>query len=459
MKIVFVHPPIPYLADRKVAPPLGILYMAAYLREKIKGIELKVIDQNLSDEIDLGACLQEVINEPADVYALSFGTTQYTYAVEISKAIKRTYPKAVVICGGAHAAAVPEETLSDTGCDCICVTEGEVTVYELVKAVMEQQYDFSNIPGIYYKPNGVNGIFTAKRELIKDLDTLPFPARDLVPIKEYSRTISSNNAANIITARGCPGRCIFCAQSMWDNKLRIRSVENIIAEIDEIREQYGVRYILFVDDTLTTHRDRILHLCEELKKRDIVWRGWTRANYMDEELAKIMHDSGCESLCVGVESGSQKILDTLKKHTTVEQNYNAMMVIKNSGIAARASLVIGAPGETWDTINETLDFLVRVQPDDWLVNTFIPIPGCEAFVHPERFGMKLLGKKANDNMSFYDKFVILDTDKCKADRDIMEYENLSCGEIKKMQDYLNKKLTELCTGYLCRKDKKGFMFF
>jgi anaerobic magnesium-protoporphyrin IX monomethyl ester cyclase len=456
MKLVFIHPPTPSISDRKVSPPLGILYLAAYLREKMKDLEIKVIDQNLIDDPNLATYVREAVSEPADVYAVSFGTTQYSYAVAISRALKETYPEAVIICGGVHASVLPQETLEDTNCDFVCLNEGEITLYELVKALSNRENDYLHISNLHYKDKGGQRVFTTKRNLIKNLNELPFPARDLVKIGEYSKTINNENAANVITARGCPGKCIFCSQDIWENRPRLRSVDNIIAEIDQIKKLYRIKNILFLDDTLTSHRTRILDLCEKLKTRGIIWRGWTRANYIDEKLAQLMRNSGCESLCIGIESGSQKILDSLRKKITVEQNYNAMMAIKRAGINARASLIVGSPGETWDTLNETLNFMEKIQPDDWLVNIFTPLPGSESFTYPERFGIHLLKNEAT-NMEFYDKFMILEAKQSK--HNLMDYDNLPYSEIIMMHDYLNDELKWRCAGPLYREDKKGFMFF
>lgn len=440
MRIVLIHPPIPSMADRRVSPPLGILYIASYLRERFSNITIDVIDQNLNDDISVKESVNQVLNRPADIYGLSFGTTQYKYVVAISRALKERYPDSMVVCGGAHASAEPGETLEDTRCDLIVESEGEETMMELVKNRIQRKNSPHEVKGLYYLSEDKEVIYTGARQFITDLNVLPIPARDLINLDKYTRTINGEKATTIITSRGCPARCIFCSQHSWRYKLRMRSVENIIAEIDEIQEKFGINNFLFLDDTLTAEKGRIFKLCDELKKRNIMWRGWTRANAISNDLADKMAASNCKVLCIGVESGSQKILDNLKKGTQVEQNREAIKIIKKVGMSCRVSLMVGAPGETWETVNKTVDFVLETQPDDWLLSIFVPVPGSEAFRYPEKFKLKIL--KGKDRISFYDNFFVTGGEMISGK--VIEYPNLQMREIEEMRDYIYNALMEKC---------------
>jgi len=438
MKLCLIHPPIPFLNDRKVAPPLGILYIGAHLRNEMPEVETTILDQNLLDDISVEACVEQVLSVDADVYGLSYGTTQYEYVVTISKAIKKAHPKAIILHGGAHADALPAETLIDSGGDIVMASEGEISMLELMRT-LDSGGDISEVLGLYYMEDGKLK-FTGDRPLIRNLDDIPLPARDLVDMSEYTRTINGVAATPIITARGCPGKCIFCSQKMWRNRVRFRSVENIVAEIDEIYEKYDIRNILFLDDTLTASKKRMMALCKELKARKIQWRGWTRANSMDQELADTMADAGCLALCIGVESGSQTMLDTMKKQTSVDANARAIAEIKKSGMYARASLLIGTPGETWDTINETVDFVLETRPDDWILSVFVPVPGSEAYTDPDKFEMKIFDDR--DRVDFFKDFFVVGG--IMESGSVMEYKTLSNVEIQKMRDYMFDRLTAEC---------------
>jgi anaerobic magnesium-protoporphyrin IX monomethyl ester cyclase len=448
MKITLIHPPMPSMTDRRISPPLGILYLASYLRQRLD-VDLQVIDQNLNEDISVDYCIRQALEAKADIYGISFGSPQYHYAVAISRALKNQRPDASIICGGPHPSALPAETIFDTGCDAVFESESEETVYEFVRECIGGNFNPAHIKGIHYLNGGQNCLYSGPRPFIRELDSIPFPARDLVDFKKYTRTIDGEPATTIITARGCPGKCIFCSQHSWKNSLRLRSVVNIIQEIDHIRNAYSVKNVLFLDDTLTVNYRRILQLCNELKDRGVKWRGWTRANLINQNLADKMAESNCMALCIGVESGSQTILNQLRKGTTVEENRQAIKYIKNSDIKARISLIVGSPGETWDTIRETLDFVIETQPDDWLLSIFVPVPGSQAYANPEKYGIRFLNGVDNRIDKFRNFFV---TGGDMESGRVMEYDGLAADEILAMRNFIYEELMEKCPPKLHRSE-------
>jgi radical SAM superfamily enzyme YgiQ (UPF0313 family) len=204
-----------------------------------------------------------------------------------------------------------------------------------------------------------------------------------------------------------------------------------------------------LDDTLTVNPNRIELLCHELKTRGVKWRGWTRANLINPGLADTMARSNCLALCIGVESGSQKILTNLNKGTKVEDNRRAIKILKNSGINSRISLIVGSPGENWHTIRETIDFVVETQPDDWLLSIFVPVPGSPAYASAEKYGIRFLKSKQPKCESYRKYFV---TGGEMESGQVMEYDDLSAEEILEMRNYVYEILMEKCPPKLHRSE-------
>ncbi len=446
MKITLIHPPMLSMVDRRISPPLGILYLASYLREKLD-VDIHIIDQNLNDNISVEYCIKQAIKSKADIYGISFGTPQYQYAVSISNALRKRFPNTPIICGGPHPTALPLETIIDTECNAVFESESEQTLYEFVKSYMAGKVEFCEIKGVHFLNEENKHIYTGKRPFIRNLDSIPFPARDLIDFNKYTRTIDNETATTIITARGCPGKCIFCSQHSWKGCIRLRSVENVIQEIDHVSDIHKVNNFLFLDDTLTLNHNRISSICQELKKRRIKWRGWTRANLINQDLADKMADANCIALCIGVESGSQAILDKLKKGTRVEENRQAIKYIQNAGIKARVSLIVGSPGETWHSIKETVNFVVETQPDDWLISIFIPVPGSTAFENYDKFDIRFLDHSGS-RVVFYSNFFVTGGE--MESGQVIEYKNLKAKEILEMRNYIYQNLMEKCPPKLHR---------
>jgi len=424
-KIVLIALPNPFLTDQRIAPPLGLLYLASYLK-KYNYNNVKII--NLSCELEdtsIQNCLDYLKNIKADVFGISLSTTQYGYALQICKFLKEQNKESLIVIGGPHPTTLPKETLEVTNADITVIGEGEEVFLQIV-----EDKPFNEIKGIVYR-NGNKIIVNERMPYIKDLDSLPFPARELLDFSKYTRTIAGKEATNLISTRGCPYFCSFCSQDIWQHKVRFFSAEYVLGEVDDIKKKTGIDRLLFLDDTLTLNHKRLYKIIKGLKDRKIIWRGWTRANVINPQLLKEMKDCGCHSLCVGVESGSQKILNNIHKGTTVEQNFKAVKMIKESGIMARVSIIVGSPGETYDTIEETKRFMVEAQPDDWITSTFVPVVGSDAWKYPERYGIEITSQ------NYEDYFVVGGNEKSGY---IMKHDNLSNQEIFQMKQDLIKFL-------------------
>lgn len=408
--LVLVAPPNPSMLEPRIAPPLGLLFLAGWLLERTTFAgSIRVVDLNVecyeptapighqTHDFSLDRCMRE-IPSGASIYGVSLASMQMPHGIAIAEELRRREPDALVVAGGSHASSLPDEVAEHF--DVVVTQEGEEVFAGLVldwisgrpcdaRTRHRQRRTDPRVTGLVIQ--GVQ---------VKPLDRLPFPARQLLDFDRYVRKVAGANATNIITTRGCPARCNFCQQeSLWGSGLRIQSTERILAEVDAIYDQTGIRNLLFLDDSLTARkRADMLALCEGLKERHVKWRGWTRANLVVRQGEQVVLDamakSGCQAICVGVEAGTDRVLDGVGKGTSVAQNREAIARIKAAGMYARTSIMVGNPGETWDDVLALVDFIAETQPDDWILSSYVPLPGTPAWDHPERYGMIIDKEKA-----------------------------------------------------------------
>jgi anaerobic magnesium-protoporphyrin IX monomethyl ester cyclase len=356
MRVCLINPPSPFLEEQNIQPPLGLLYIAAMFERH--GQEVTVLDYGTKDY---------GVPEGYDLYGFSATTPQYPYAVELAKKID-----GYKVIGGPHVTSVDADR---SLWDVVVRGEGEQAVSILVR----------------YAEKGAKGVI---RDLlpINDLDSIPFPARHLVDLNDYVREVDGKKATVLITSRGCPFGCVFCDSEMWGRKVRRRSVENVMAEIDHLKERYGYQAFLFLDDSFTLNRKWVLEFCERIKRRNVVFRCWTRVDLVDKKMLKSMVEAGCVQLGFGIESGSDKILKSMNKGTTVEQGRKATKLTKDAGIEVKFFLVGGSPFETVETVVETVRFIEETDPDAWGLGTLTPVPGSMMWEYPEKFGIKEINK-------------------------------------------------------------------
>ena len=259
---------------------------------------------------------------------------------KITKKIKEYFKDIQIIIGGIHPTALPEKTIKRMkNVDVFVIGEGEQTFLELM-----QNKKFENIKGVAYMKSGKVRINPC-REFIQNLDTLPFPARNLLDMEKYTLGFDWEGrkpAATIFSSRGCPFNCIYCASKiMWKRKVRYRSAENILAEIDFLVKEYKIKEILFYDDHFVLDKKRLKKICEGLIKRkcDLTWCCLSRTDCMDLETAKLMKKSGCHMISFGVESGSQKILDNMEKNVKVEDIIKTFEICRKARINTKASFI------------------------------------------------------------------------------------------------------------------------
>lgn len=381
MKILLIAPKFRF---HTLHPPLGLGYIAAILERE--GHQVKLLDCNTDKLPDDG--VRKIIDaEKPDLIGVSVLTGSYNSAKRLIKEIKPATDAPVVI-GGAHITALPEFSLKDTGADFCVIGEGEVTVKELAESLESGATDFNNIKGLAYKDNGTIRV-NEPRELIENIDSLPFPAWHLMPPEKYhiAPVLASSDRsplAPIMSTRGCPYLCKYCASHItWRRKLRFRSPEKVVDEIEMLMNDFGVKSIHFADDNFTFYRDHAVAVCNEIIERnlDITWGcpNGVRADRVDKDLLLLMKKAGCNMLSFGIESGSQEILKNIKKALALSKVPSVIKNAKDCGITTFGFFVLGLPGETRETIRETIDFSKNIALDRAWFFIFAPLPGSELF--------------------------------------------------------------------------------
>jgi len=434
VRVKLINPPQPNSLDDRLDPPLGLMYIAAVLEKN--DISVEIIDlpfvarQNWSERID-----------HADFYGIIVYSASLYLAKEIAKIAKQNNPECKVIIGGPHPTALPYETLLDEeNFDIVVEKEGEETLLEIA-----EDWPLNKIDGIFYKKDG-KIIRNNPRAFIKNLDELPLPARHLVNILGYTRKVYGGKATSLITSRGCPYNCAFCCKDVFGSKVRFKSIERVVLEIKQVIDQYGIDRFLFYDDTFVLYRKRLYPLCEKLAKLNIVFRCNGNARYNTLEDYKMLYKAGCRELAFGIESGSQKILDLINKGVTVDQNVRAIRDAKKAGLIVKAYLMIGNPGESKETVEETKRFIADTDPDQFTLFTFVPLPGCDIWKHPQKYGIRIID---NDFKQYFniagnnEGGVVIETDRLKPE-DIVELRNdllsllKSRGQRGSLQDYYQR---------------------
>ncbi|MFH1202730.1 MAG: radical SAM protein [Candidatus Omnitrophota bacterium] len=373
-----------------VIPALGLAYLGAVLKKQ--GYEVRIIDCSIG--ISEKELINTLIKDKPDVVGLTGTTVAFESMKNCAEDIKKHLPDTTIIIGGAHLSAMPIETMQFPCFDIGVIGEGEVTLLELLKRVEDKRTsDLDDINGIVYRKNG-QIIKTNPREHIKDLDTLPFPARHLLPpLSTYRPTPASYRKLPLgvlITTRGCPSKCTFCDRGVFGSTYRERSAGNVIDEMEELVYKFGAKELRFFDDTFTLNHKRVLELCAKIKERRlrVSWTCLTKVTNISLDMFKAMKEAGCWQVLFGLESGDDRMLKLLNKGNTVKQNEMAVRLAHNAGLSVRADFIVGTPGETLESLRRTLDFAIRVKVDYAHFNKFVPFPGTELYGMLKKDGYK-----------------------------------------------------------------------
>ncbi|RJQ46507.1 MAG: radical SAM protein [Gaiellales bacterium] len=360
-----------------IIPSLGLGYLAAIAERE--GHQVRVLDCAMVPGENAVAITARTF--APDVIGLTATTPSMPSVLETARAAREAAPGASVIVGGPHPTAMPAATAVHDEFDFVVVGEGEVTFARLLRYLSGAGPESPDeIEGIAFRRAG-GVVTTAPREHIADLDTLPFPERRLFPpLKSYRPTPASCRRlplAHVMTSRGCPSRCRFCDRAVFGERFRARGAGDVMAEIEELVRTQGVREIRFFDDTFTLNRRRLEEICSALRgfRPRLAWTCLTKVDAVRPDTLRMMREAGCWQVLFGLESGDDRVLESLGKKTTVEQNRRAVLWAREAGLRVRADFLVGSPMETLQSLEKTLAFAKSLPLDFAHFNKFVPFPG------------------------------------------------------------------------------------
>lgn len=392
---VLLANPEKYAIDESVFPPLGLLYLASTVRKH--GYQVEVIDGVVEGE---GAVLDRISTFKPDIIGIPCLTPCRHYSLELANKAKQLVPHAIIVLGNAHATIMGHQIIAHYPfVDVVVLGEGEMTFLEIVKGK-----PFQDIKGIIYRSQD-KVVKTRPRAPIENLNELPFPAWDMLKFDRYPAVHQDRGIVNgidlaatpqitISTTRGCHGKCSFCSNWWIWRKYRSRSAENVVAEIELLVTNYGIRHFLIVDDAFLYDRETVLSFCHLIQEKHlkIAFEAAARADSVgngkvDMEVLTRLREAGCYEIHFGIESGSQQILDRIGKGIDVETNRQAILMTKHAGIRAFALVMTGNIGETIGSINASVNFLRKTDPDQFLAGSgLILYPGTTDYQYAKRKG-------------------------------------------------------------------------
>ena len=373
MKVTLVNPPSDrgkYEHEHTSIPKVGVAYMAAFLEKN--GVECSIIDSKF-EMLDFQELFRRLAEEKPDIVGISAMTSEIYNAAAVAAEAKRILPNCTTVIGGAHAISIPYGTLEEfEEFDILVNGEGELTILDLVQTISAGK-PLDDVQGILFRRNGTI-VTNPDRDWIKDLDSLPFPA--------WHRYPKRAPFYYVLSTRGCPHNCAFC-MTILGKKQRKRSPESVVSEIEWILETFNVDEIIFLDETFTLDRERTHRLLDLMidhgLNRRVRWIAQTRVDRVDQDIFTKLKKAGCVKVEFGVESGNQEILNFIRKGIKLEQVEKAIKMAKQAGLKVACSYIIGHPYETAQTVQDTIDFIVKTNPDIVSVGIMVPHPGTKIY--------------------------------------------------------------------------------
>jgi radical SAM superfamily enzyme YgiQ (UPF0313 family) len=402
-----------------------------------ENVSVTAVDLEI-DDISPAALVSTIAERNVVLVGISCVTVSFRNACRIAAKIKRTHDHVVIVIGGPHVTFMIEDTLSYEGIDAVCFGEGENVIVDLYRAIAENG-DWRTTRGIAYLTESGEVLTNPGAADIKDLDTLPYPALHLFNLDRY------RSAGVVMTTRGCPFKCFFCSEAMtgYGPKIRrgyrIRSVENVLGEVRNGIYVYGIREFFFADDIFTLNKNRTKHLCEALAVMRTESEAASRfrfscearADTVSEDLVRTMAEAGCIGIQFGLESGSQDILDSIGKGTTIEEYKDAVRWCARYGISTALSFMFPHPNETDETLAQTkalIEELRKLGATNFVPALTTPYPGTELYMRRDEFKVTVL----TENWDLYScNWPVIETANFKLDRIRTEYAALMsiCQEI------------------------------
>ncbi len=385
MRVLLINPFYPI--SETPSPPLGLAYLASALSGV--GIEVKILDLVVFPYSR--TMLQNVLEQfQPQMAGLTAVTMTFDNAIGVVRDIKRLNPDIVTVMGGPHVTFCARDTIiNHSELDIIVLGEGERTIVELSRA-FDNGHNWESVNGIAYR-KGSEIRYTAQRELVAGLDDLPLPARHLLPLGRYR---ALGMPVSLITSRGCPFKCIFCVgRKMVGSRVRYRSSKKVVDEMEYLNTLH-FHQINVADDLFTADPKHCLAVCDEIVKRrlNITWTSFARVDTVSEKILTAMKAAGCSAVSFGIESGNPQILKTIRKGITREQVVKAVNMCRRAGVKPYASFILGLPGETPQTIQETMDFgeELKALGLSYGFHLLAPFPGTEIRENSNQYGIKIL---------------------------------------------------------------------
>jgi len=389
MRVLLLSTPHPL--EESPVPPLSLSYLASVLDQE--GIEVKILDF-LVTQYHPKKLRRELEDYRPQLVGATCVTLNYPIARRMLKACKAFDPYIFTVIGGPHVTFTPEETLLQSPwIDAVVIGEGERTLVELVRAV-EEDKDIHQVPGIAFADGGMV-VKTPPQARIENLDQLPLPARELLPMARYR---ALGTPCTVITSRGCPFSCIFCSgRRMFGPKVRFRSPGLVVDEIEKLQRDFGLAKINIVDDTFTLNHHHTRAVCEEMLRRNLKmkWSAFARVDRISEDLAQLMNRAGCEWVLFGVESADEGILKTIRKGITLDGVQRGVKIAAAAGINVFNSFILGLPGESWDTALKSMAFgdeLYHKYGAKYGFHMLSPLPGTEVYERAKDYGIRILSR-------------------------------------------------------------------
>jgi len=350
-------------------PPIGLAYIAAYIRDIV---DVKILDshaENLSFEESLKRC------KDYDLVIINAGMSTMKKDIGFGRKIKEMYGSKIALVGS-QATYFHNKLIKEEGVDFIIRGEPELIIKNLCKEFSKDY--FSRVKGLTWKENEIVKV-NPNEAIIENLDSMPFPARDLLPKNYYDITARKKKVTLALSSRGCPFNCTYCSTRVYNGKsYRARSAESIQKEFEILRSQ-GYNDVFFFDDLFVANKKRVLEICEKIKDFKMAWRCESRVDTVDKEMLEKMKKAGCYQIQIGVESGNQRILDNMKKGVKIDQIRQMFKWCNELGIETVAYMILGYPGETKESAMDSIRLMREVKPNFVSFNVFTPIPGSEIY--------------------------------------------------------------------------------
>jgi len=386
-----------------VLPPLGLAYIASFLRSK--GCDVRILDA-IALNLTLDDLRHSIEDYHPDIVGVTAMTSTLFGALDAARIAKET--GCIAVLGGPQVSAYPVETLSYPFVDYGIAGEGELPFWQLVEA-LNRGAAVDSVQGLVYRKNGA--VHVNSPSIAADLDALPFPAFDLLPMKRYDSIIGRSPVCTMVSTRGCPYRCHFCAKQPSDRKFRCRSPHNVVDEMEFLVNRFGINEIMFYDDVITVRRAHIEGMCREILARNlkVCWESPARVDTVDASLLALMKKAGCIRLRYGIESGDERILALMNKKITVEQVREAVHLTRTAGIETFGYFMIGYATETPETIRTTISFACSLKLDMAMFTVVTPYPHTplyemarrEAMLRDDYWREFTLGRKNGERLPYF----------------------------------------------------------